>query len=260
VRRLESGLPRIRREMRDVYGRPIKVSVSDLRETGAQGLFDDLTLPFALGRFTIGGQPGWVLWQVEAAVASVEHILGSGDLTAGPRPLTTLERDLLRRIFAAAVTGTAKALDLDAKDLRVVADPIQIGSWRDGGPDADQHRLAVGLELDAPGGPSTLHVYLPTRHLAVGADTPAPAAAESVELPDHLRAVEVELGAWLGATDVPLAQLLELEVGDVIPLETPVDSPVQLEVEGEICARGTVGVVDGRLAVRVLPPEESPHR
>lgn len=259
LHRLEASLPQIRRAMRDVFGRGCRVDVADLHETAAQGLFADLDPPFALGRFTVGGQPGWIVWQIEAAVASVEHILGSGELTEGPRELTVLERDLVRRIFTGAVNGAAKALELDVKELRVIVDPVQIGTWRDGGPDADQHRLVAGFAIDSPGGPSTLHLYLPTNGLRAGEEVedhaPIPA-----DLPDHLRPVEVELGAWLGASDVPLAQLLELEVGDVIPLETPVGSPVQLEVEGEICARATVGVAGGRLAVRVLPPEQSPSR
>jgi flagellar motor switch protein FliM len=71
-------------------------------------------------------------------------------------------------------------------------------------------------------------------------------------LPARLAEIQVDLAARLGASDVPLAELLGLEAGDVIPLSTPADRPLRIYVEDRLRARAVLGQKDGRLAVRIV--------
>ena len=72
------------------------------------------------------------------------------------------------------------------------------------------------------------------------------------------------VSAILGGTDVPLDELLAVEVGDVIPLDARIGDLVTLEIEETICARGRFGARGGLLGVLVeevgaaLPPAPGP--
>ncbi|MEW6433323.1 MAG: FliM/FliN family flagellar motor switch protein [Myxococcota bacterium] len=71
----------------------------------------------------------------------------------------------------------------------------------------------------------------------------------AARLADELAAVPVELSALLGRTELPVRRILELEVGDVITLDTDEGAPVPLLVEGRAKLEGQPRVVGGSLAI-----------
>jgi flagellar motor switch protein FliM len=70
-------------------------------------------------------------------------------------------------------------------------------------------------------------------------------------MPAHLGAIPVEIGVQLGSTDLPLSELLGLEVGDVILLGVEVGSTLDVYVEGEACASARWGQHQGQLAIKI---------
>ncbi|HKX46678.1 MAG TPA: FliM/FliN family flagellar motor C-terminal domain-containing protein, partial [Planctomycetota bacterium] len=101
--------------------------------------------------------------------------------------------------------------------------------------------------------PTTLLVQLPvlgSPHLAAEKDG-APAVAA---LPSHLGGVACGLTVQLGGADISLADLLALEVGDVVELDARADRPVRVTVEGRGVATAVLGLSGARLAVRLLEP------
>jgi flagellar motor switch protein FliM len=72
-----------------------------------------------------------------------------------------------------------------------------------------------------------------------------------------LRGISVPLVARLGMADVTMEELLGLQRGDVIRLDTLVEREVDLLINGEVKYRGRPGLVKSRLAVRVTEAAKS---
>lgn len=73
----------------------------------------------------------------------------------------------------------------------------------------------------------------------------------SDEIFDSLRDSELEIVAEMGSTQMLLKDLYHLNVGDVIDLSQPQDSPVRLEIGGYRWFDGRMGVYKKNMAVRV---------
>lgn len=244
--RVQTALPDCERELSLALRGEHKLELVELAEECVEGLFDELTEPFALLRCEVAGQPAWVRWDIAGAVAAVEVALGARAPGGQPRSLSAVERRLLLRLLTALAGRVGAALGLEIDTARVVVASEDAGSWADGGPGADRARLRLHLSFDGPGAPSGIDLWLPGVACAeehIGALPP--------ELPPHLREVGVVLSARLGACDVPLAELLSIEEGDVIPLQTHRDGLLDVLAEEVPCARARLGRSAGRMALRI---------
>ena len=72
-----------------------------------------------------------------------------------------------------------------------------------------------------------------------------------VKLEEHLRAAEAEILVNLGSTEITVGDLVNLNVGDVIPLSQDADGELSIFVEGVPKARCLFGVSRGNRAVQV---------
>lgn len=256
-RRTLAGVPEIQARLAEILCATHSLELGSLSEISADGLFDDLTPPFAVLRFEVAGQPAWIVWETEAAVAAVEKILGSA-AEGEVRRLSHVEAKVLAELLGCVAAGVAEALGVEVAGRKVVQGHEDVGSWRDAGEGADPHRLSIELSFAGPGSESTLVVHLPgfgTDSQSTETDLEAPA-----ELPAHLVDVEVEVSARIEGCEVPLDQLLSLEEGDVIPLEARVGDPTLVAVEGKTFAHGRLGTHRGQLAVRIEHMERDEER
>lgn len=69
---------------------------------------------------------------------------------------------------------------------------------------------------------------------------------------DTVRTVDVELRAELGRTRLPVSELLNLEVGDVIPLQRRVSEPIQVFIGTREKLKARAGRAGKRRALRVV--------
>ncbi len=224
------------------------IELGDVRETSANGLFEDQDGPFAALRFDCGGQIGWIVWESAAAVAGVEAILGGSSADATARPLSTVERAVLQSILAPVADATLRALGVDAGRVVVAQTREALGEWLDAGDAADPYRIHVALTIDGPGSKSNIDVYLPS------APVDASAVAQKsgpVDLPGHLDRVQIALAVRIEGCDVSLAQLLDIDVGDVIPLDARVGDHASLCVDERTIGHGQFGTHQGNLAIRI---------
>ncbi len=74
---------------------------------------------------------------------------------------------------------------------------------------------------------------------------------------DKVRTVDVEMRAELGRALVPVSELIDLEVGDVIPLRTRVKDTVSLFVGGQEKYRASVGQCGRRMALQITSSVEN---
>jgi flagellar motor switch protein FliM len=269
--RVRQVLPSLGQSLESSLGTSFSIDLASVSEADAAPLFESLSEPFTIARFRCNGQPGWIVWEPLAALAAVECILGDSgrpgtDGTSGTGPvarsLTRVEIRLLAQILGLVVERVSAALGVKSSETTIVAAKEDVGSWKDAPKDAEPHRLVLDLAVSDRAAPasdgtttrSASHVilYLPGFGARVtGAPVVEGAGAPVRDLPACFDAVEVELSAALAGCEVPLSQLLALEVGDVIPCEVELGGSALVSVDGSSFARAVLGTHRGKLALRL---------
>lgn len=246
--RLENLLPDLERLLLESVGLRMGLRLEGLGEHDADRALAETAEPLCVLRFLVGPNPAWLVWDPAAAVGVIETVFGGRGEGATARKLSPTEATVAAQFLATFVDQVTAALGLEASDPALVQARTELGSWREGGEEAEPHRLEVRLGLERGGENSVLVFYLP----GVGAGDAAAAARPLPErLPDHLDQVEIEVCARLKGCEISLDQLLALEEGDVIPLDARVGDPTELSVDGMTLAEGRLGSHRGRLAVRI---------
>lgn len=247
--KLRKSLRDVERDLIGPLRSLVKLEIVDIGEVNAETLSGQLTVPFVALRFEIDKQPGWLVWDCKTAIDAVEVALGAAEPGENVvRRLSPVERSTCLRLLGAAAKRLATSVGLTATTMSIAQDHEELGGWRQGGEKAELQRLSAHISMAALGGESTLKLFLPgvaptpRTHGKLGPQAPLPA---------HLGAVSVELRARLGSANVPLAQLLKIETGDVIPLDRLVGEPLELCVEDQMCMHAMYGQSRGQLAVRV---------
>jgi len=256
VKKLEGTLrnlvPSIKRTVQGVVPVEMELEPICVREIAARGLFEDQPEPFIIARFMNRRAPGWVVWEPTQAITCVQAALGmpagTPELDA-TRELSFVERRLMARILGALLTPVAARFGFETEGLFIAEKPDDIGSWEDEVGDADAHRLCVEFRLTVLGTEATITLYLPgflTAEVELDEDE------ELLETPPVLKSVPVEIGARFDSVQVPLSQLLQIEVGDVISLAPVRSARLTLNIDNRPVASAELGRHFERLAVRVL--------
>lgn len=232
------------------------LTLGEVSEVNAQGLFDGFVRPFLVQGFQCGPGLGWVIWDTDAARIACDTVL-SGPPTeteleeaASTREpmLTRTERRVIGNLLDELVQRVGIEFGLAAQPGTVWQEPEELTTMEDLGPDADARRLFIHLGFEPESGhPSDIRIYLP----GISAPPDEEPSGPRRDAPAHLAGMEMELSIHLGGTDVPLAELLNIEVGDVIPLDARIGDLAEVEVEETVCARGRVGTKNGQLALVV---------
>ena len=257
---LRNSIPSFERSLQRVVPTEIQLEVASVREITARGLFDKVPEPFVIARYLTGRAPGWAVWEPEAGIAAVQAALGmpllDDETVEIERELSFIERRMMARILDALLLPIAERFQLDVDGLTLAEKSDEIGSWEDEGPGADAHRLCVDLQLVAAGRESSLTLYMPG---FLPAEVSLEEEEEQASTPAHMTEVPVDVRARFDSVEVPLAQLLDLEVGDVVPLGPVRSSKVTLVVDKTPIAHARFGRNYERLAVRltdmIAPPE-----
>lgn len=253
---LKKSLSGVNRALSAWLRRPIELELESVGELDAATLFADLKAPFCVLSFATapaGGaatqDAGWLVWELSAATIAAELALG-GNLPKAPRenPLSDVERSIVAEVLADVAAPLAGALRTDVRAPRLLQDEDELPLLAEEAEAGDTRRLSAHLTVRGLGeDESTLRLYLPDHEPSeAGAETAAVRA-----LPGHLGPVPVELGAELGSLEIELADLLALEVGDVLALGVEAGAPVTLRVEGQTCGTAELGQRSGNLALRI---------
>ncbi len=253
-RTAEKALPEIESALHSWLRRPHKAVIAELSEVDAHAMLASLEEPMCVAVFDSASQPAWTVWESAAAVAAAELALGTSDVKAQARVLSSIEAKLLSNLVNKMTAVVASALGADAKGFRFAQSAEELKSSREAIGANDPQRVCVQIALESAGETSLLRVYLPGLRAPdaekPAASSPAKPAARSA-VPAHLGAIPVEIGVRLGSTDLPLSELLGLEVGDVILLDVEVGSSLDVYVEGEACATARWGQHAGELAIKI---------
>lgn len=123
----------------------------------------------------------------------------------------------------------------------------------------DEIVIIVDLKLQFPNYSGRMSICLPAVMLTnvfseINRDAPGRKTHEeekSQEIFEHLRDSSLEIIAELGKTNLTLNDIYHLNVGDVIDLGQPKESPVHLEIGGYRWFTGHIGVYKKNMAVKI---------
>jgi flagellar motor switch protein FliM len=223
-----------------------KLHLASVSEVNVVGLFDDIEAPCLVHCLRLQDRVAWTVWDSAAAACAVEAVITGDAVEPEARRLSRSECRVIEDVLDRIVRRVGDALGLTVGPGRVAQEPEDLLTLRDEGPDADSRRVLVHLVFDGPGGTTDMRLYLPD----VDEAGPTGRGGEAA-LPHHLDDVHLPLSACLGSVDVPLSELLALEVGDVVPLGIEVGTPLAIFVEERACAKAAWGRYKGHLAVRI---------
>ena len=245
---VEGCLPGIKSELSSWLPKAPKLTMSGIGEASAIGLFDTQEDPIAILTVDVAGAQGWVAWENEAALRTVMTILGAEipeELVT--RNLSPIEAGLVFDVLEVFTRQLGALLGLRIQAKAFSQDSQEFLGHYDAAVRTDPQRLFLHVDLDGPKEPSTLRFYLPGVLPQAKSKSDKPAVA----LPAHLDNVPIPLTAELGVAEVHLADLVKIEVGDVIPLKRTVGSPVDILIEGEKAGTAHWGKLNGSTALSI---------
>lgn len=254
-RRVEKVLPDVSTHLSTWLRSPHRANLSSVVEAHSGVLIDGFVEPLRILSFDVGTQLGFVVWDTVSMVAAIETALGASNVTSvTSRALSVVEERVLSELLVRVVTLVGSAVGVEAKNFRVLREKKEL-QLADDLSVSDPQRIGICLGISGAAGDCTLRIYFP----AVKApELPRPGGSKDSKkqgMPTQFGEIDLEMRAELGSVTVALQDLLALEIGDVVVLDTKVGDPVVLTAEGEVRARGDLGRRDGKLALRLRSVE-----
>ena len=191
----------------------------------------------------------------ELAYVILDRLLGGSHEGAfiPTRPLTGLERALLRRVAALTAASLARAWPTYPPALGAVDDPpAALGE-----PTAiDQEPVwAISFSLKVGRHLGTMRLAIPLRWISWDHCPAAPGPGRGSYHPDGEGACQaqgsVELSAAVEGTTIPLEDLAGLASGDVVMTDCPADGEVMVRIAGIPKFLARLGASNGRRAITI---------
>jgi flagellar motor switch protein FliN/FliY len=177
--------------------------------------------------------------------------LGSKILGQPLSPFSNEHGEALAKVISSAMAGFSSALFAEygaltfevarVEDL-VVGEMFVVHLAASGG---DQPDMPVLLYFDGP----LLEALssMPAIKPATETETP-PIDPVNLQL---VMDVELNVSLRFGQRQLPLREVLDLTSGSLIELDTRVDDPVELLLDGKVIARGEAVIIDGNYGLRI---------
>jgi flagellar motor switch protein FliM len=206
-----------------------------------------LAVRFARAADEAGQSAGEVVWvdvATEIAYPIIDLLLGGsgGRAAVMDRPLTAVERRLLRRLPEAVAESLSTAAAGDGVSVALSDDPAHAAPPQPAGrPEA----VLLTFRLTCRGADGTVRVCMPISLLeAVLARATAdlgPSAA-------------VELSAAWPESSLPASELAALRVGDILATDAPLDDEVTVRLAGVAKFAARLGACRGKRAITITRP------
>jgi len=240
----------------------VSVSASEIEEVAYGDFVQNLADPTLVVVFEIPPHSTRALIQIDIglALAVVDRLLGgSGQAPDTPRPLTGIEQTLVRNLVTRLLddyAGTWRPLVRFTPALETmvcnnifphVALPTEVIclSRFEVGMGETQDHFAVCLPAQAM---ESVFVRLDLQAwLSAGHGVPD----QPDEMKDQLAQVRLQVRVPLGAATLSVQELLGLEAGDIVCLDTRTTSELPVLVADRLKFMGKPGMVEGRMGVQI---------
>lgn len=245
------------------------VSIHSIEQHTYDEYVRELPNPTLLTLLSLSPLSGAAILQLPLQVAfcAVELLLGGKGYAEQPaRPFTDLELHLTRDIIERALPELRYAFE-----PVVVTEPKVVG--QESNPQFAQIAaptdmvivVSFDIRIESVSGTASLCIpfsslqphleALSATALYAAQSVADPAAVRSL-LAEHISAAPVEVRTNFRPLVMSSSEILTLRVGDVVPLNHPVDEPLTLTVAGVATYDATIGRRNRRVAVRVVGPAD----
>ncbi len=242
----------------------VTVNVTSVDQLFYSEFILSVTSPSCLYVFNIEGTDGCGILEISPPLvfALVERLLGgSGESQKKSRLITNIEQGVMENvvetIFVDLQTAWKSIGNLQFKLDRFESEPdfVQIAP-------ASEIVLVVSFEVSLGTVPYMMNLGLPIFALeeTIGklntqrfyhASTKGSSKTRPDIISRQLGVTKLPLSATLGQTRISMKDLIDLEIGDVIRLDTHVDGEIKVFINGLHKCYGRPGMVDGRCALKV---------
>lgn len=241
------------------------VSLASVEQLTYDEYVRSLPNPSYLMILSLNPLPGAAVLQfpLPIAFAAIDRLLGgNGEASSPSRPLTEIESNLMRGLVDRALRELEYAYEtlvrIEAEVVQQEFNPLfaQIAAPSD-------MALAISFEtrIGDKRGTSSLCIPYTTMQPVLESLASQQLFADRSQydpvlwtrsLEDAVGAVPVELAVRFESVALPSADIVNLRVGDVVPLEHPVDLPLTVQVGGIECYDAVSGRRGKRLACLIV--------
>ncbi|MBA3876297.1 MAG: flagellar motor switch protein FliM [Anaerolinea sp.] len=247
---------------------PVSIQLATCEQTVFDEYIAGLDLPTQLVVLRAGPLAGPMLLELDLrfAFAGIERMLGGhGTLPTERREPTAIEGVLIRRLVDEIVPAIAEAwAHLTTFPIEIIETALGPALLRVAAP--SEVAAVLAFEIRFGGRAATFTVIYP--HAAVEPILPRLSAtawyaqtdrdgeseASRPLLEEALDHIEIAVTAVLGAVELPVDTLADLQLGDVIRLDERIADPIRIWISDQVRAWGIPGRIDDRLAVQLVAP------
>jgi flagellar motor switch protein FliM len=269
VRNLEIGLESFARTLATVLSTTLRaassVTVDDIEQLGYDDYIELVPNPSHISVLAVPPLSGLVLFQlpIPLVLTAVDLLLGGqGRGIPDERPLTDIEVGLVRPLVTGALRELSQVFGpvsrVEPSIVQYESNPqfVQLAA-----PTDMMVVVRLGMRIDALDAAATLCIPYQTLEPVLdgfrGPGGRSDRSTEEVErnrhlLADRLQEVPVQVQVVFPPVTLLSADIVDLRVGDVVPLGQPVDAPVWGVVEGKRVLQVRPGRKNKRLAAQVL--------
>ncbi len=205
---------------------------------------------------------GLLVLDANIAFAQVEIMLGGGaaeqEVVTPNRGMTSIEINIIKDVIGESCKELNKAFasveQLNSQLVRVEANPRLVTIVPG---DTEMMVAAFTVKIGETAG--TLRLAMPyssldpvREKLKSKLGSSGPVGQWSGYFVDEVKEMEVVVAAQLAQIQLQVRDVLDLRVGDILPLDCHAGSEIKLQVEGHAKFTGLVGLCDGKKALRVL--------
>jgi len=205
---------------------------------------------------------GVVTCSLPLAMTLVDRLLGGPGSGAMPeRSLTDVETTLMRDVHQRAIDALGVAMAIVVPLQAVVERQLsRLQLIKASPPDSVLIMITAAVKVGAVSG--QLRIGLPAEGLLAGLDEfggGGATAASIADLSEPLLETPVRVHVEFNTSTLTPTEIVDLEVGDVIPLPHAVNEPLTLFVEGHPYLHAVAGRRGVRLACAIVEPSTGAH-
>lgn len=244
---------------------PVQAEVLSVAEIMYEEFIDQLSNPSILSVVKLEPIGGNIVLEINPNLGFVmlDRLLGGPGRPIGrPRSLTDIEQTLMQRVIERLLEGLEAAwrpvVAIEPTFKRIEVNPqfVQVVPPND-------MAVIVSLRVRLKEESGRINLCLPYTSLEPVASKlkaqvwfasaqPGESREDVGEIRERLETMSLRLAVELGEADVSVGDLLELQVGDVVQLDTRTDQPLVLRIGNKKKFLGLPGRMGSRLAVQVV--------
>lgn len=259
----------------ETYARQMATVLSNTLRIVAHANFDDVTQttyeeyiaqvpnPSLLAVLNFAPLEGDGVFQLpmDLVMSVIDRLLGGpGDMKQPSRALSEIETALIRNLVRqmvyelryafeslGGVKGEVQSLESDPQFLQLAppSDPMLVAGFEIKlGEQSATSTLCLPVETIAP--------VLEIVHAKPEIELSGAKAEAAEHLKDRMAEVPVDVRVSFSPIQLPSRDILDLEVGDVLPLRHPTNQPLTLEADGVPVATAVPGSYGKRLACQIV--------